>query len=167
MTHSVGRPPAVVVGKLTASAASRITPVLVAKDAALPFATQGLAALLGVGLVSWMLRLFGSEIHGVHTVTWLVLGHFAPSASGATFSKRWYFCAPHRRFGPIPAPAEAVRRHNDNPLTYFKHPVTNAMSEGFNRKIQTIKSVACGLRNIEHFKAAIYFHRGALGLCPC
>jgi transposase len=45
--------------------------------------------------------------------------------------------------------------------------VTNAMSEGLNSQIQKVKSMACGFRNIENFKTAIYFHCGGLDLYPC
>ncbi len=41
------------------------------------------------------------------------------------------------------------------------------MSEGLIGKIQKIKSMACGFRNTENFKRAIFFHCGALNLYPC
>jgi transposase len=41
------------------------------------------------------------------------------------------------------------------------------MSEGLTSQIQKIKRMACGFRNIEHFKTAIYFHCGGLNLYPC
>ncbi len=41
------------------------------------------------------------------------------------------------------------------------------MSEGLNSQIQKIKRMACGFRNIEHFKTAIYFHWGGLDLYLC
>ncbi len=63
--------------------------------------------------------------------------------------------------------AETVHRHIENILTYYQHPVTNAMSEGLNSQIQKIKSMVHGFRNIEHFKTAIYFHCGGLDLYPC
>lgn len=47
-------------------------------------------------------------------------------------------------------------------LTYFAYRITNAVSEGLNSKIQTIKKMAYGFRNPEHFKTAIYFHCGGL-----
>lgn len=87
--------------------------------------------------------------------------------TGWTFWKRWYFWAPHSRLGPIRKAAETVRRHIENILTYYRHPVTNAMSEGLNSQIQKIKSMACGFRNIEHFKTAIDFPCGGLDLYPC
>jgi len=83
------------------------------------------------------------------------------------FWKRWYFWATHSRLAPILAAAKTVKNHIANIMTYFKHRVTNAMSESINSKIQTIKQMACGFRNIEHFKTAIYFHCGGLNLYPC
>jgi len=95
------------------------------------------------------------------------LWHYVYPASGGKFWKRWYFWATHSRLEPIRKAAETVRRHIDNILTYYQHPVTNAMSEGLNGQIQKIKSMACGFRNMENFKTAIYFHCGGLELYPC
>jgi transposase len=83
------------------------------------------------------------------------------------FWKRWYFWAMHSRLEPIRVAAKTVKEHIVNIMTYFRHRVTNAMSESINSKIQTIKQMACGFRNIEHFKTAIYFHCGGLNLYPC
>jgi len=95
------------------------------------------------------------------------LWHYVYPASGWKFWKRWYFWATHSRLEPIRKAAETVGRHIDNIVTYYQHPVTNAMSEGLNSKIQKIKSMACGFRNTENFKAAIYFRCGGLDLYPC
>jgi transposase len=95
------------------------------------------------------------------------LWHYVYPASGGKFWKQWYFWATHSRLEPIRKAAETVRRHSDNILTYYQHPVTNAMSEGLNSQIQKIKSMACGFRNMENFKTAIYFHCGGLNLYPC
>lgn len=53
-----------------------------------------------------------------------------------------------------------------NVLTYCTHPITNAVCEGLNSKIQPLKKRAYGFRNKEHFKTAIYFHCGGLQLYP-
>jgi transposase len=45
--------------------------------------------------------------------------------------------------------------------------VINAMSEGLNDQIQKIKSMACGFRNIENFKTAIYLRCGGLDMYLC
>jgi transposase len=80
--------------------------------------------------------------------------------------RRWYFWATHSRLAPMIAAARTIHRHLDNVLTYFKHRITNAVSEGLNSKIQTIKKRAYGFRNRENFKTAIYFHCGGLDLYP-
>jgi transposase len=88
-------------------------------------------------------------------------------ASGWKFWKRWYCWATHRRLEPIRTAAQTIRRHIANSVPYYQHPVTNAMSEGLNSQIQKLKCLACGFRNIEHVKTAIYVHCGGLELDPC
>jgi len=58
------------------------------------------------------------------------------------------------------------RKYLPNIMTDLKHRLTNAVSEGVNSMIQTIKKMACGFRNREHFKLAIFFHCGGLDLYP-
>ena len=82
------------------------------------------------------------------------------------YFKAWYFWATHSRLAPIIAAAKTLKRHLANLLTYFTHRITNATSEGVNSKIQTVKLMACGYRNREHYKTAIYFHCGGLDLYP-
>jgi len=91
--------------------------------------------------------------------------HYLESARN--FWKRWYFWATHSRLEPVREVAELIKRHIANVLTYIRHRITNAVSEGLNCKIQTIKKMAYGFRNQEHFKTAIYFHCGGLNLYPC
>lgn len=78
----------------------------------------------------------------------------------------WYFWATHSRLTPIIEAAKTLKRHLPNLLTYFKHWITNATTEGINSKIQTLKLMACGYRNREHYKTAILFHCGGLDLYP-
>ncbi len=64
-------------------------------------------------------------------------------------------------------PARALpARHLPNVLTYFKYRITNATAEGLNSKIATIQKRACGYRNPERSKIAVYFHCGGLNLWP-
>ncbi|MBI3608484.1 MAG: transposase, partial [Nitrospirae bacterium] len=72
----------------------------------------------------------------------------------------------HSQLPPVVKVARLIKRHLPNVLTYFMHPITNAVCEGLNSKIQTIKNRAYGFRNKEHFKTAIYFHCGGLQLYP-
>lgn len=95
------------------------------------------------------------------------LWSYVYSVSAWKFWKRWYFWATHSRLEPILAAAKTVKEHIANIMTYFRQRVTNALSESINSKVQKIKQMACGFRNIEHFKTAIYFHCGGLNLYPC
>ncbi len=83
------------------------------------------------------------------------------------FFRRWYFWATHSRLNPVIAAAKTLSCHLPNILTYFKHRISNATAEGLNSKIQMVKEMACGFRNREHYKTAIYFHCGSAstGLC--
>ena len=83
-----------------------------------------------------------------------------------TFFRRWYFWATHSRLAPMIEKAKMLKRHLANVLTYLKHRITNATTEGLNSKIQWIKYTARGFRNRENFKTAIYFHCGGLDLYP-
>ncbi|MGE5757109.1 MAG: transposase [Planctomycetaceae bacterium] len=53
--------------------------------------------------------------------------------------KRWYFWATHSHLKPVVRAARTIHGHRDNVLTYFDHGITNALSEGLNSTIQTIK----------------------------
>ena len=73
------------------------------------------------------------------------------------FFKRWYFWATHSKLAPIIKAAKTLKAHLPNMLTYFKHRISNATSEGLNSKIQIVKQMACGFCNRDHYKLAIYF----------
>jgi transposase len=94
------------------------------------------------------------------------LWSYTSSAWALKFWKRWYYWATHSRLQPMIAAAKLIARHLPNVLTYFKHRITNAVAEGLNSKIATVQKRACGFRNRDHFKIAIYFHCGGLDLYP-
>ena len=82
------------------------------------------------------------------------------------FFTRWFGWARRSQLTPIKQLATTLSKHLDNILTYCKHRITNGIAEGLNSKIMTIKRLAAGFRNREHFKTAIYFHCGGLDLYP-
>lgn len=89
------------------------------------------------------------------------------SLAGATrFWRDWYFWATHSRLKPIIKAAKMIKSHLSNVLTYTAHPITNAVAEGVNSKIETIRKRACGIPNFEHFRTAVFFHCGGLNLYP-
>lgn len=82
------------------------------------------------------------------------------------FHARWHAWAVRSRLPAVFKVAKMVKSHLHNILTYYAHGITNAVSEGINSAIQTIKKRAGGYRNVENFKTAIYFHCGGLELYP-
>ncbi len=80
--------------------------------------------------------------------------------------ERWYGWAIRSRLEPVKRVARMIRKHWDGVLNAATSNVTNALSEGLNSKIQWIKRKACGYRNRERFRNAIYFHLGGLDLYP-
>jgi len=82
------------------------------------------------------------------------------------FFNRWHGWATHSRLKPIIKVAKMLKRHLDNILSYFRHGITNAMSEGFNSRIQSIKSQARGFRSFENYRTRILFYCGKLDLLP-
>lgn len=82
------------------------------------------------------------------------------------FFNKWFGWARRSRLSPVLKAAATIKNHLENILTYCKHPITNGVAEGLNSKIMTIKRKACGYRNKENFKNAIYFFCGGLDLHP-
>ena len=54
----------------------------------------------------------------------------------------------------------------ENLLTYFTYAISNAMTEGFNSKIQSLKQAARGFRTFANFRIRILFFCGKLNLYP-
>lgn len=82
------------------------------------------------------------------------------------FFKQWYGWATRSQLQPIIKVAKMLKRHLENTLTYFRHGITNAMSEGFNSRIQSIKSQARGFRAFANYRTRILFYCGKLELMP-
>jgi transposase len=87
-------------------------------------------------------------------------------ASARKFFKNWYYWATHSRLKPVIATAKTLKRHLPGLISYITHRVTNAVTEGLNSKIQSIKANARGFRNFEHYRISILFHCGKLQLYP-
>lgn len=78
--------------------------------------------------------------------------------------KRWYFWATHSRLEPVKKIAYTLKSFLYGVLSYCKHRITNAMTEGINSKIETLWKSACGFRNKQRFRTVILFHLGGLKL---
>jgi len=82
------------------------------------------------------------------------------------FFKDWFGWVSRSRLKPVVEVARMLKRHLENLLTYLKHHITNAVTEGFNSKIQSLKSAARGFRSFRNYRIRILFFCGKLNLYP-
>jgi len=86
--------------------------------------------------------------------------------TGKKYFDRWHQWAIRSQLQPVIKVASMLKRHITGLLSYFKYPITNAASEGFNSRIQSIKSAARGFRNFANYRTRILFYCGKLQLEP-
>ena len=67
---------------------------------------------------------------------------------------------------PMIALSKSIRKHFYGIINSIILGVSNGRAESINSKIQKIKKMACGFRNVERFKNSILFHLGGLELYP-
>ena len=90
-----------------------------------------------------------------------------PTATAATaYFLEWHRRVIHTRLEPMKKVARTLKERLSNIVSYCTHQITNAVAEGMNSKIMSIKRRVGGYRNRENFKTAIYFHCGGLQLYP-
>jgi transposase len=82
------------------------------------------------------------------------------------YFRSWYSWSTRSKLPPIVKVATMLKRHLEGILAYVTHRITNATSEGFNSRIQSIKSAARGFRNFENYRIRILFFCGRLELIP-
>jgi transposase len=82
------------------------------------------------------------------------------------FFKDWFGWVSRSRLKPLIEVAQMLKRHLNNLLTYLEHRITNAVTEGLNSKIQSLKSAARGFRNFANYRIRILFFCGKLDLYP-
>ena len=87
-------------------------------------------------------------------------------AAGLKFFSQWFPAARRSKLEPIKKVAATLKAHLTGLLNYFLHPITNALTEGFNSKVQAIKADARGFRRFANYRARILFHCGKLDLSP-
>jgi len=70
------------------------------------------------------------------------------------------------RLVPMRKVSETIRKYLWGILNAVIYKANNALAEGMNSRIQELKRRACGYRNRDRFRSAIYFHLGGLDLYP-
>ena len=58
--------------------------------------------------------------------------------------------------------AKSLRNHFEGIINFFKCPISNGFLEGLNNKIQTIKKIGRGYKNVDHFEKMILLSRGQI-----
>ena len=91
---------------------------------------------------------------------------FVRESAALSFFVRWYFRATHSRLPPIIKVAKMLKRHLAGLLSHCAHDITNAVTEGLNSKIQSVKASARGFRTFAHYRIAILFFCGKLDMRP-
>jgi transposase len=94
------------------------------------------------------------------------LWNYTYKASAEKAWNAWYGWAIRSRLGPVKKSARMVKKYLWGILNAIILKVNNGFVEGLNGRIQKIKNMACGFRNRERFRNAIYFHLGDLSLYP-
>jgi len=88
------------------------------------------------------------------------------STEAESFFDRWYSWAIRCRLAPVKGVARMLKAHFENLLTYFTYAISNALTEGLNSKIQSLKHAARGFRTFANFRIRILFFCGRLNLYP-
>jgi transposase len=86
------------------------------------------------------------------------------AAQGQSFFLDWFRSVRRSKLEPLKKLALTFKEHLLGLLNYFVHPITNAITEGFNSRIQAIKADARGFRRFDNYRARILFFCGKLDL---
>lgn len=87
-------------------------------------------------------------------------------AAATAYFTHWYAWAIRSGLTDVKKVATMIRQRLTRIVRFCSQRLTNAVAEGLNSKIMTIKRRACGYRNVEHFKTVILFYCGGLELYP-
>ena len=104
---------------------------------------------------AWAIKETASMLWKYTSKTW------AEKAWRNLFSWMW-----RSRLSPMVDLARSLKRHFYGIMNAIMLGEDNGMAESINSKIQKVKKMACGFRNVERFQNAIMFHFGGLDLYP-
>lgn len=79
---------------------------------------------------------------------------------------QWYRHTIYSKIEPMKSVARMIKSRIHNLLTWCKHRITNAVSEGINSRIQSVKSAARGFHSFESYRIRILFFCGKLDMLP-
>jgi transposase len=85
---------------------------------------------------------------------------------GRSFFDQWYASACRSKLPAVKRVARTLKDYLRGLLAYFTHPITNAVAEGLNSRIQGIKHAARGFRSFAAYRLRILFYCGGLDMRP-
>ncbi|MEL7267521.1 MAG: transposase [Planctomycetota bacterium] len=94
---------------------------------------------------------------------WVMKENFRPfwdlrtKRDGRAFYNRWFKWVESEALAPMQKVATMIKDHLPNILSWFRYRMTNARSERFNSRIQSIKSNARGFKSFENYRTRILF----------
>lgn len=92
--------------------------------------------------------------------------HGRDEGKALAFFRQWRRAAMATRLEPVKKVVRLFKKHWANIVTYCRHHLSNAPSEGLNSRIQQLIHKACGYRNRTRFKRDVLFHLGGLDMNP-
>jgi transposase len=88
------------------------------------------------------------------------------SVCAQRFFEQWLTTVNRSKLEPLKKVGRMLQSHLSGLLNYFDHPITNAITEGFNSRIQSLKAAARGFRSFANYRTRILFFCGKLHLAP-
>lgn len=101
-----------------------------------------------------------------HKETFAGIWNYRSVGAAKNFFFDWKRAAMKSRLQPIKKVAMMLGRHLLNILNYVTYPITNALSEGLNSRIQLLISSAKGLPSFESLRTRVLFFCGKLDMRP-
>ena len=92
--------------------------------------------------------------------------HYKLERWAMPYYRRWYYWATHSRLEPVKRVAKMIHSRLYGVRNYFRHRITNAMTEGLNSRLDAIWRKARGYRNKARYRLVILFHLGDLPMDP-
>lgn len=86
------------------------------------------------------------------------------TVQATAFFDMWCDKVEEAKLKPMEKVMETFKSHLEGILNYIKQPITNAIAERINGKIQRLKTVSRGYRNFGNLRIAILFFNGGLRL---
>jgi transposase len=94
------------------------------------------------------------------------LWHHSNPKDATKYFNDWYKRVIHTKLEPMKKVAKTIKQRLANVVSYCKLQITNAVAEGMNSKIMSIKRRVGGFRNVQNYMTAIFFYCGGLDLYP-